>query len=87
MPIIMIIGLIEFTRKVMDKKKLNLYMILQVVFCFVSGLMIVLSGWIDGFTAGLVVAIVYKWLMLVSLTTLFYQLLVKKIREAGGKVG
>lgn len=85
-PIIMIVGLIEFTRKAVDKKKLTFYMMLQIVFCFIAGLLIVLGNWADEFTAGLVVAVAYKWLMLVSLSTLFYQLIVKKIRDAGGQV-
>lgn len=85
-PIVMIIGLIEFTRKAIEKKRLTVYMVLQLVFCFVAGLLIVIEAAPAEFTAWLILAITYKWLMLVSITTLFYSLIVKKIRDAGGQV-
>ena len=85
-PIVMIIGLIEFVKHVQDAGRLTASMIMHVVFCLVAGLLLVLQGWQDGFTAGLVAGIAYKWLLLISMVQLFYSLVVKKIREAGGKV-
>lgn len=85
-PIVLIIGMIEFIKNVREKGKLTPSMVMQVVFCFIASALVVLQGWQDGFTAALVALIVYKWLLLISLVTLFYDLVVKKIKEAGGNV-
>lgn len=84
-PIIMIVGLIELTRRILEKG-FNRYVVLQFIFCFLAGLLKSLETWKGEFVFLLVIAVVYKFLMLLSLTTLFYQLIVKKIKEAGGQV-
>ena len=84
--IIIIMGLIEFTRQATEKKRLSKYMILQLIFCLVAGVLSPLQGWGDGYTAGLIILMITKWLTFISLTTLFYELIVRKIKEAGGKI-
>ena len=85
--ILMVIGLMELFKKLIEKKLTHRQLILiQVSLCFVAGLLNGLTGWQDGLTAGLVVLIITKCGLLASITTLFYSLIVKKIRDAGGKV-
>lgn len=86
-PIIMIMGLIELVKKCLPGKRSKYFwIIIQGVFCLIAGLLVGLQGWVDGLTTALVVLILTKFLVLLSLTTLFYQFFLKKIRDAGGKV-
>lgn len=86
LPIVTIIGLIEFCKRVRDNGRLTSSMVMQLVFSFVYALLIITGSWQDEFTAMLVALIAYRWLQTVAMVTLFYDLVVKKIRDAGGKV-
>lgn len=84
---LMVIGLMELFKKLISKKLTHRQLILiQVSLCFVAGLLNGLTDWQDGFTAGLIVLVANKWGLLASITTLFYSLIIKKIRDAGGKI-
>lgn len=83
-PCLMVIGLIEFVKKGTDKKmEKKFYMILQLILCAVAGILVALKEWTEGFTGGLVVLMLIETGMLISLTMLFYELLVKKIKALG----
>lgn len=85
--LLFVIGGIEFVNKARETKlSKNWKIILQVIFSLVAGILNGLSGWADGFTVGLVVLIISKFGMVLVVSTLFYQLGVKKIRDAGGKI-
>jgi hypothetical protein len=83
-PIILVIGLIEMAKKYGNGNITRVgIMIMQLVFCLIAGVLVALQGWTEGFTSGLVVLMVTKWLILLSLTTLFYDFLLKKIKAIG----
>lgn len=86
-PIIMIMGLIELVKKCLPEKKSKYFWItIQTVLCLIAGILVGLQGWVDGINTALIVLIMTKFLVLLSLTTLFYEFFLKKIREAGGKI-
>ena len=85
--LLFVIGGIEFVNKAVDKPLTKNWKIaLQVILSLLAGILNGLSGWIDGLTVMLVVLIMSKFGMILVVSTLFYQLGVKKIRDAGGKV-
>ena len=85
--LLFVIGGIEFMNKASDKpltKRMKI--VLQVVNSLVAAVLMVLDGWTEGFTGGLIVLIFSKFCMVLFVSTLFYQLAVKKIRDAGGQI-
>lgn len=83
-PIVLIIGQIEFTKRII-KNGLNRYQVMQICFCLVAVILITFRGDLSD-PLVMVFEIVYETLFMISITTLFYDLFVKKIKAAGGKI-
>lgn len=86
--IIMVIGLIEYVKNwfVKGDRRQRVYLLMQLFASLLAGLLLVTSAWIGDIGLLLLFSVVYAWGMILSLTTLFYDLIVKKIRDAGGQV-
>lgn len=79
--IIMIVGCIEFIKNVIVKKKLNVYSFFQIGLCLIAGIFITINNNNNMNSVNFIIGSIYYWLLFISLSTLFYDLIVKKIKK------
>lgn len=83
-PIIMIVGLIEFTKPIL-KDGIRRSQIMQICFCVLAVILVTFQGEIST-PLVIIFTIAYESVFMISITTLFYDLFVKRIKSIGGKV-
>lgn len=84
-PIIMIVGLIEFTKPIL-KNEFGRSQIMQICFCILAVILVTFQGELST-PLIMIFTIAYESVFMISITTLFYDLFVKRIKSLGGKVG
>ena len=78
--ILMVIGCEEFLKRCLPKTIPYLNEIMQVLLCLIGSVHYTLKI-IPGSPIDFISNLVYTWLLLISTTTLFYDLIIKKVKK------